>query len=483
MKHFNTLFFRTSKHLTWLAIASAIAIGSTSAWAHTKTKTAHKTSKATSAAKARTHKTAATNSSHSSKIAVRGDFIVAVVNTEAITNQEVHNQARLITEQIRAGIAPPLPNEQALLQQALKQLIFKRAAIQTARANGLALSDEEIDMAEAQLARLAETSPQQYRKRIMAERHISLAAYRKELGDQILLERMRDARMREAASKVTEQDARQWLQQQRPQQAPATRASLLNLAQIIVAVPSDATPQQQEELHERAKEALRKVQNGTDFAQVVRDYTDGFGRDTGGVIGLRDQAQYPTEFLQATADIAIGQNTGLVRSSAGWHILKVIDRQQPADSGLVQTEHHVRHILLRPNANLSPMQAAHRLTDLRNRIVSGKIDFASAARQYSHDGSASKGGDLGWTGPGVFVPEFEEALHQLQPGQISQPVSSRFGVHLIQLLNRKATPLTQQQELAVARRILGEQKSSQALQEWESDLLHHTYVEMREQPR
>jgi peptidyl-prolyl cis-trans isomerase SurA len=199
-------------------------------------------------------------------------------------------------------------------------------------------------------------------------------------------------------------------------------------------------------------------------------------------MGLRDAERYPTLFVDATRDAPIGGIVGTVRSGAGFHILKVIDRQR-ADMPATITQSHARHILLRTGPQLSAAQARARLSDFRNRILAKQADFATLAREYSQDGSAREGGDLGWSNPGQYVPEFEAAMNGLAPGEISEPVTTRFGVHLIQLMERRNVKLTDAQKRSVARNILREKKLDEAYATWAQDVRGRAYVEYRDPPQ
>ncbi len=187
--------------------------------------------------------------------------------------------------------------------------------------------------------------------------------------------------------------------------------------------------------------------------------------------------------MQATATANPGAVVGPVRSGAGWHVLKVLEKRQPSAADMTVVQTHARHILLRPGPRLTEAQARAQLADLRSRIVRGQADFATLAKEYSQDGSAREGGDLGWANPGQFVPEFEEALDRLQPGEISEPVISRFGVHLIQLLERREKKLSPQEQREVARNLAREKKLDEDYANWARDVRARAYVELREPPQ
>jgi len=201
-----------------------------------------------------------------------------------------------------------------------------------------------------------------------------------------------------------------------------------------------------------------------------------------GQLGLRSLSRYPALFVNATQTLAVGEVAELVRSPAGFHILKVVEKVAPSAPTLAVTQHHARHILLVPGARLSEAEARQRLADYRQRVLAKKADFAALAREHSQDGSAANGGDLGWAGPGMFVPEFEATLNRLAPGEVSAPLQSRFGLHLIQLLERRKVNLTPQQQREVVREQLREKKRDEVYRTWAQEVRARAYVELREPP-
>ncbi|MDH4050357.1 MAG: peptidylprolyl isomerase, partial [Rubrivivax sp.] len=229
----------------------------------------------------------------------------------------------------------------------------------------------------------------------------------------------------------------------------------------------------------RAEQALARVRAGEAFEVVAREMSEGPNRERGGAIGLRPVDRLPDLFVSATRGLAVGDVTPEpLRSPAGWHVLKLLDRKLPNDSGLVET--HARHILLRTSDEARPEQAAQRLLQLRRQIESGARKFEDVAREVSEDGSAAQGGDLGWFGPGVMVPEFEEPLARLPVGAISDPVLSRFGVHLVQVLDRRPLVLTDAQKREQVRNVLRERKFKQAYADWVRELRSQAYIERRD---
>ena len=257
----------------------------------------------------------------------------------------------------------------------------------------------------------------------------------------------------------------------------------INLGHVLVLVPENATPAQVAERQARAQRAADKVRAGEDFAAVAREFSDApEGQRAGGLLGLRPADRYPELFVNSTLGLPVGSIVGPVRSPAGFHVLKVVER---VTAGMPTTvvQNHARHILLRTGPQLSEAAAAARLADYRRRVLAGQADFAALAREHSQDGSSKEGGDLGWANPGRYVPEFEQALDALKPGDISEPLVSRFGVHLIQLLERREAKLTQREQREMARSTVREKKLDEAYATWAQELRGRAYVEYREPPQ
>jgi len=252
---------------------------------------------------------------------------------------------------------------------------------------------------------------------------------------------------------------------------------------VLVRVPEDASPAVVAERQARAQQAADKARAGEDFAKVAQEYSDApEGRRDGGLLGLRPTDRYPELFVTSTQALAVGGIAGPVRSPAGFHVLKVVERSA-AGSGPTVVQTNARHILLRTGPQLTEAAAAARLSDYRRRIQAGQADFATLAREHSQDGSAKQGGDLGWANPGRYVPEFEQALSALRPGEISEPLVSRFGVHLIQLVDRREAKLNQREQRDMMRDAVREKKLDEAYATWAQELRGRAYVEYREPPQ
>ncbi len=405
-----------------------------------------------------------------------GDHIVAVVNQELVTAGEVERRfERLRAERARQpGVWPA--SDDALRRLALDELVEERVVVTHAREVGPRVDEPDLDRAAQSVALQNQLTLEQLRQRLQEE-GIDYARFRSNLRDQMMVERVREREVYQRIN-VTDLEIDRLVDQQR---AAAQADAELGIAQILVTVPEGASDAERSRRRERAAQALARVRAGEDFAAVAREMSEDANRDKGGEIGLRPASRLPDVFVDAVRPLAAGEITpDLVASSAGFHILKLLQRNE--GGALRVTQAHARHILLRTSAQLSTEAAAQRLDELRRQIEQGTRSFADVARQLSDDGSAAGGGDLGWAGPGQFVPEFEEAMNRLPVGGISAPVVSRFGVHLIQVLARREVALETRQLREQARALLREQKFDAAYAEWARELRARAYVELREAP-
>lgn len=405
-----------------------------------------------------------------------GDYIVAVVNSELVTANEVEQRsARVRDEARRTG--GRLPPADVLRKQVVDALIDERVLVTHARDSGMKVDEVELDRAVSSVAANNRVTLAELRRRLQAD-GIDFARFRNSLRDQILVERVREREV-QGRIRITDADIDKFVEQQR---AGAAGATELNLAQILVTVPEGATEAQVAERRARIDAALARVQGGADFAVVAREVSEDSNRANGGVLGMRPLSRLPDLFIEATRNLKAGDVTSQpIRSGAGFHLLKVMERRDGQVHRVTQTR--ARHILLRTSAQASPQDAASRLEELKRQIEAGQRRFEDVAREVSEDGSAASGGDLGWVSPGGFVPEFEEAMNRLAPSAVSPPVLSRFGVHLIQVIERRQIEITDKEIRDQARAALREQKFESAYQEWAKDLRARAYIEMREPPQ
>lgn len=406
------------------------------------------------------------------------DFIVAVVNSEPITNNEVRARMARFAQQL-AQQGAPVPPAAQLAREVVERLISEKAQLQLAREAGLRVDDALVDQAEQNIARQNQIDVAELRRRMRAD-GMDPARFRDELRNQLLLQRLRDREL-ESRVKVTELDVDQFLREQ--QGGGDLSLMELNLAHILAAVPENASEAQVAQARAKAERALQRARAGEDFAKLAGELSDAPGAAaTGGQVGLRTADRYPPLFVEAVRQLPQGGVADIVRSGAGFHVVKVVEKRSGSLAAPV-TQTHARHILLRPSAQLTQQQAIARLAEFKQRIQAGRADFAQLAREHSQDASAAKGGDLGWANPGLFVPEFEETLESLKPGQIADPIITRFGVHLVQVLERRQNTLSQRDQREVARNMLRERKLDEAYAQWAQEVRGRAYVEFREPPQ
>ena len=409
----------------------------------------------------------------------QGDFIVTIVNSEPITNHDVAVEVQRVQQQY-AQQRQALPDARELTRQVLERLINEKAQLQLARESGIKVDEPSVDQAEQSVALQNQLSVDELHRRI-AQDGINPQQFRDQLRNQLLLTRLREREV-EPRVRVSDLEVEQYLQEQLANSnAPANQ--LINIAQLLVAVPDQASETQVAALQAKAQRALERARAGEDFATLARELSDAADRTNGGQLGLRPADRYPPLFLEATRSLAVGGISGLVRSGAGFHVLKLVEKRNAGLPPVVITQSRARHILLRPSAQLSEAAARDKLNDFRRRIQTGQTDFATLARENSQDGSAEQGGDLGWAYPGQFVPEFEAVMNRLAPGQIGEPLISRFGVHLIQLMERRNTTLSEREQREMVRNMLREKKLDEAYANWARDIRARAYVEMREPPQ
>ena len=404
------------------------------------------------------------------------DYIVAIVNSEPVTNNEVRARMERVAQAMQAQGAQQLPPQDQVAREVLERLIVEKAQVHAAKETGIKVDDYAIDQAVQNMARQNGVSVDTMYQEVTRQ-GLSKQSFREEIRNQMLMQRLQSREV-DGRVRVTEHDIDQYLAEQRSKNSPSETTTLaLNLGHILVAVPENASEAEAAQRLARAQQALEAVRAEPDFAAVAHRFSDG-GQ---AVFGMMPTNRYPTLFVESVASTPVGGVVGPIRSAAGFHILKVIDKSVSGIAAVV-SQNHARHILLRTSPQLGEREAAERLMELRKRLEGG-ADFEDLARQYSEDGSAPMGGDLGWASPGQYVPEFEQALSALEPGQISPPVVSRFGVHLIQLVDRRQATLTPQQQREVLRNVIREDKLEKAYANWLQELRGQAYVEYREPPQ
>ncbi|MES2950968.1 MAG: peptidylprolyl isomerase [Pseudomonadota bacterium] len=410
--------------------------------------------------------------------AQQADFIVAVVNSEPITNSEVRNAMQRVARDIAQQRQSAPPTDE-LRRRVLERLINERAQLQVANDTGLRVDEAAIDNAEQAVARQNQIDVSELRLRV-AKDGITPAQFRAQLRDQLLLSRLHEREV-EGRLRISEADIDRFIAEQQAGNTDPL-AQEINLGHLLIAVPEKATAEQATALSQQAQKVLSRIRAGEDFSALVQEVSAA-DRSNGGQLGLRRADRYPPAFVSATQNLAVGGVSDIVRTGAGYHILKVVARQAPAAPSKAAIQSHPRHILLRTGPQLSQAAAIARLADFKKRIEAGTATFAALAREHSQDGSAPQGGDLGWVAAGAFVPEFEEPMNRLNEGQISAPVVSRFGVHLIELIERRRVELSAREVREAVRNQLRDSKYDAAFASWAQDIRGNAFVEYREPPQ
>lgn len=405
-----------------------------------------------------------------------GDYIVAVVNQELVTASEVEARLRRVRDDAARSRAA-LPPADELRRQVVDALIDERVQLTYARETGQRVDEAELDRAVSNVAVQNQLTLAQLRERLRQE-GIEYARFRNNVRDQIIVERVREREV-QGRIRITDAEIDAYLDKRR---AAAGAAGELNIAQILVTVREGASDAEVAERRARAEGARARVTAGEPFDVVARELSEDGNRAQGGEIGLRSAERLPDVFVAAVRGLQPGQLAPeLLRTGAGFHLLKLVERREASAFRVQQTR--ARHILLRVSPQLPEQAAVRRLAGFRQQIESGSASFEQLARANSEDGSAPQGGDLGWVSPGMFVPEFEQAMNALPISGLSEPVVSRFGVHLIQVTERRDVALDPQQQREQARNVLREQKFEDAYVDWLRELRARAYVEMRDAPQ
>lgn len=400
------------------------------------------------------------------------DRIVAVVNNDVITYGELQDRIHLVLSQLdKQGIERP--PQDVLEKQVLERLISDRLQVQLAAQTGLRVDDGTLDKTLERIADQNKLTLAEFRDALTKE-GLDFRKFREDIRNEIILARLRD---REVDGRITVTDAEidDLLTSQ------AARGEIrdeFDLSHILIRTPEESAPEDLQKLRAKAEEALKHLQQGEDFTQVSARFSDAPNALEGGALGWKNDSQIPKLFIDALAKLQPGQVTDIIRSPNGFHILKLNNRRGGA-SPMIVPQTAARHILIKPSEIVTDDDARRRLLDLKERIENGG-DFAELARQYSEDdGSAAKGGELGWVNPGDTVPEFEKAMAALQPGQVSDPVRTPFGWHLIQVTGRRDQDMSKEAVRLKARQEIRARKSDEAFQDWLRELRDRAYVEYR----
>ncbi|MBP6057972.1 MAG: peptidylprolyl isomerase [Nitrosomonas sp.] len=400
------------------------------------------------------------------------DHIVAVVNEDAITRQELDEAIKTAVDRLQLqGIQ--LPDQHTLQNQVLESIVTKRVQLQHAQEVGLSVGESEIDETIHRIAEENKLSLQEFFA-VLEKDGISFNKFREEIRGEMIMARLKEREIKHQVN-VTEGEVDNFL---RTQETSAVGNDEYRLGHILILVTEHMHSGQIEQRSERATMALAKLQQGVEFSQVAAEFSDAADALKGGIIDWRPISQMGPKFAELLAPLQPGDLTPIVQSPSGFHIFKLLGRRTQETPTVIIDQTHARHILIKINELTSEGDAKLKINQLKDRLDRGEA-FEELARLYSEDTSATSGGDLGWLSPGDTVPAFEQTMNKLLPGQISEPVQSQFGWHVIQVLERRSQDISLDRRRQAARQAIRTRKADVVVQEWLRQLRDQAYVELR----
>lgn len=400
------------------------------------------------------------------------DKVAAVVNNGVVLESDVDGLMQSV--KLNAGQAGhQLPDDATLRHQILERLIMDQIILQMGQKMGVKITDEQLDQAIANIAKQNNMTMDQMRSRLAYD-GLNYSTYRNQIRKEMIISEVRNNEVRRRIT-VLPQEVDALAKQIGTQNDASTE---LNLSHILIALPENPTSEQVNDAQRQAESIVEEARNGADFGKLAITYSADQQALKGGQMGWGRIQELPGIFAQALSTAKKGDIVGPIRSGVGFHILKVNDLRGQSQSISV-TEVHARHILLKPSPIMNDQQARLKLEEIAADIKSGKTTFAAAAKEYSQDpGSANQGGDLGWATPDIFDPAFRDALTKLHKGQISAPVHSSFGWHLIELLDTRKVDKTDAAQKDRAYRMLMNRKFSEEAATWMQEQRASAYVKI-----
>jgi peptidyl-prolyl cis-trans isomerase SurA len=400
------------------------------------------------------------------------DKVVAVVNSDVITQQEL-NKALFTAEKQLEQSNTPLPQKSALQKQVLNQLINRKLELQAAERMHITVTDEKVDETINTIAQKNKMTPAQLREALKSE-GINYADYRKQIKEQMTIQQLIQATVGSNIT-ITEQDIRN---AKNTSSAAMSNHSQYHLSDILISLPEEPSSTDVQEAYALTNSVKAQLAKGEDFRTVAAANSGGNEALQGGDLGWRSLEEMPAIFAEKVPKMKVGEVVGPIRADNGLHIIKLEEVKNDDNTDHFITETHVRHILIKTNLPSDDQPAKQQLLGIRTQIVNG-ADFATMAKQYSQDaGSAQKGGDIGWPTPGMLVPPFEQAMDSLPLNEISQPVKTSYGWHLIQVLGRRKVDNTEQFKKNQIKQMIYQRELEENTEVWIQQLRHDSYVKI-----
>ncbi|HQS43230.1 MAG: molecular chaperone SurA [Methylotenera sp. 24-45-7] len=402
---------------------------------------------------------------------VKMDRIIAIVDQTVITELELESRIATVTAQLKKQ-GTELPPENVLRKQILERLISDTLQLQFAAQSGVKVDDNQLDKTIQRIAEQNQMSVQEFTQALNAE-GISINKFRSDMRNEITISRLRDREI-ESRVNVSESEIDNYLT---TQASSNENRDEYEISHILVRTPEEGSPEEIQKAKTKIDEAVQALQDGASFAKVSASFSDAPNALEGGSLGWKAATQLPSLFLDALKNMQAGEVTPVLRSPNGFHILKLTNKRG-GNSPLVIEQTRARHILIKLSEVVSEKDSKQKMDGIKERLDNGE-NFEAMARQYSEDGSASNGGELNWVNPGDTVPQFEKAMNELKVGEISEPVRSPFGWHIIQVLERRKQDMSKEAARLKARQEIRARKADEAYQDWIRELRDRAYVELK----
>lgn len=402
---------------------------------------------------------------------VKLDRIVAIVDQTVITEQELESRMRTVTAQLKKQNTE-LPAENVLRKQILERLISDALQLQYAAQTGLKVDDNQLNKTIERIAEQNQMSVKEFSDALSAD-GISMTKFRADIRNEITIARLREREV-ESRVNVSESEIDNFLT---TQSSSNENRDEFEISHILIRTPEEGTPEDIQKAKAKVDEAIKLLQEGSSFSKVSANFSDAPNALEGGNLGWKSATQVPTLFLETLKSMQTGEVSQPLRSPNGFHILKLTNKRG-GNSPLVIEQTHARHILIKLTEVVSESDGKKKMDGIKERLDNGE-KFEVLARQFSEDGSASNGGDLGWVNPGDTVPQFEKAMNELKDNQISEPIRSPFGWHIIQVLERRKQDMSKEAARLKARQEIRARKADEAYQDWIRELRDRAYVEMK----